>query len=259
MDRSQIAFQSSELANQNTQDIVVSGAQNIVSSSSSVGDVSIFSMFWNAGFVIKFVMLALLISSIWSWTIIISKHLKLKNLNLEADIFEDNFWSGIALETLYKEIKESAFDPISNVFCTAMAEWERYASKGTESLSSKSLEQRVERAMQIAIRKEIDDLEKNMSFLSSLGTNGVIVGIFGTVLGIMGGFKTIALQQNSSIATVAPVIAEALFTTAFGLIAAIPAAIGYNILMNNINRYINRLETFADEFGSIISRQFDER
>jgi biopolymer transport protein TolQ len=98
-----------------------------------------------------------------------------------------------------------------------------------------------------------------MGFLSSLGTNGVIVGIFGTVLGIMGGFKTIALQQNSSIATVAPVIAEALFTTAPGLIAAIPAAIGYNILMNNTNRYVNRLETFADEFGSIISRQFDER
>ncbi|MDR0744706.1 MAG: protein TolQ [Holosporales bacterium] len=259
MDSSQLDLHASNISSPDTQDIIVSGGQGIISSASSLNDSSIFSMFWNAGLMIKVVMLTLLIASILSWTIMISKHLKLKRLNLDADIFEDNFWSGIALETLYKEIKESGFDPISNIFCAAMAEWKRYTSSYKDSLSAKSLEQRVERAMQIAMRKEIDDLEKNMNFLSSLGTNGVIIGIFGTVLGIMGGFKTIALQQSSSITTVAPVIAEALFTTALGLIAAIPAAIGYNILMGNTNRYISRLETFCDEFSSIITRQIDER
>jgi biopolymer transport protein TolQ len=130
--------------------------------------------------------------------------------------------------------------------------------KSSDSEDSKAIERKIERIMQIAIRKEIDELERNMGFLSSLGSNGVFVGLFGTVIGILNGFKTIAIQQSASITTVAPVLSEALITTALGLVAAIPAALGYNKFMNDINRYINRLETFVDEFGSIISRQFDE-
>jgi biopolymer transport protein TolQ len=234
--------------------------KNLAPSSGAVGDSSVFDYFWNASFLIKFVIVSLLLASIWSWTIMISKHFRLKRLIADADKFEDNFWSGVPLEALYSDIKNLAFDPISNVFCAAMSEWKRFAGRGRspDVSGSKSLGQRIDRVMQIAIRKEIDELEKNMGFLSSLGTNGVIIGLFGTVIGILGGFKAIALQQSNSIATVAPIISEALFTTALGIVAAIPAALGYNKLMNDTNRYINRLETFADEFSSIIARQFDE-
>jgi biopolymer transport protein TolQ len=178
-------------------------------------------------------------------------------LNIEADIFEENFWSGTALETLYNELRNSAYDPLTNIFCSAMAEWERFSKKGSRS-SYYSLEQRVDRAMRITMKKEIDAIERNLGFLSSLGTNGVIVGILGTVLGIMKGVKTIAFQQSSGLATVAPVISEALFTTAMGLFAAIPAAIAFNKLSIDINRYIGRLETFIEEFSSIIANQYDE-
>lgn len=267
MDNSQLINQTAGIVATapSNQDVVVTGAANIASTShvAAAGD-SFFGYFWNAGFMIKIVMLSLLISSIWSWAILISKYFKLKKLNYEANVFEDGFWSGMPLDALYKELKDSAFDPMSNIFCAAMAEWERFASRqgggssGDNSLTQ-SLEKRIERAMQIAIKKEIDELEKGMGFLSSLGSNGVIAGLFGTVLGILNGFKSIAAQQNASLATVGPIISEALITTALGIVAAIPAAVGYNKLMNDINRYINRLETFSDEFGSIISRQFDER
>lgn len=240
------------------QDVSVTGAVNMAS---SVANDSIFSYFWNAGFLIKLVMLTLLVSSVWSWTVIITKYLKMKRLSSDADYFEESFWSGTPLESLYKELKDSVFDPMSNVFCSAMTEWNNFASKhkNDDTYATKTLERRVDRAMQIAIRKEVDELEKGMSFLSSLGTNGVIVGLFGTVIGILNGFKVIALQQSASLAAIAPVISEALFTTAMGIIVAIPAALAYNKLSDSINKYISKLETFSEEFGAIISRQFDER
>ena len=247
-------------ANSTAQDVIVNGTANIASSSPSVANESIFGYFWNAGFLIKLVMLALLISSIWSWATIITKYLKLKRLKADADYFEETFWSGTPLETLYKDLKENVFDPMSNVFCSAMAEWENFAGghRKDELSATKTLERRVDRAMQIAIMREIDDLERGMSFLSSLGTNGVIIGLFGTVIGILNGFKVIALQQSASLATVGPVITEALVTTALGIFVAIPAAMAYNQLSDSINKYANRLETFAEEFAAIISRQFDE-
>jgi biopolymer transport protein TolQ len=218
-------------------------------------------MFWNAGFIIKVVVLTLLIASICSWAIIIGKHFRLKKLRRDADYFEEDFWSGTPLDSLYEKLRNDVFDPMTNVFCAAMAEWQSFSSQNSQRgiEFAKMLERRIDRAMQIAIRKEVDELERHMGFLSSLGTNGVILGLFGTVLGILNGFKALAIQQSSSIAAVAPVISEALFTTALGIVAAIPAAVGYNKFMNDINRYVNRLETFADEFSSIISRQFNER
>ncbi|MDR1365125.1 MAG: protein TolQ [Holosporales bacterium] len=231
-----------------------------VATTPAVQDSSAFSMFWNAGFVIKCVVILLLISSIWSWKIIISKHMRMKRLAAEADYFEDSFWSGTPLEALYQDLREAAFDPMSSVFCAAMAEWKSFVEKNTRNSDViKIMERRIDRVMQISIRKEIDELEKSMGFLSSLGTNGVIMGLFGTVLGILNGLKAIAIQQSASLVTVAPVISEALFTTALGIVAAIPAAVAYNKLMNDINRYINRLETFSEEFSSIISRQCDEQ
>jgi biopolymer transport protein TolQ len=216
---------------------------------------SIFDLFWNAGPMIKLIILSLLASSVWSWTIIISKYLRLKKLFSMADDFDDDFWSGNSLDALYSELRNSVFDPMSNVFCAAMSEWERF--RMTPSCSAKSIQERISRSIRVTIRKEADSLEKYMGFLSSLGTNGVIVGLFGTVLGIMNGFEVIAFQQSSSITTVAPVISEALFATSVGFIAAIPAAIFHNILSSSIDRYIGRLETFEEEFISIVSRQFD--
>jgi biopolymer transport protein TolQ len=248
------------MAQQPAEDIPGIAVKELASTSAPAGDSSVFDYFWNSSLLIKFVILSLLFASIWSWSIIIAKHIKLKKLAADARSFEDSFWSGVPLESLYNDIKDSAFDPMSNVFCAAMSEWRRFSgrTKNVDPLINRSFGQRIDRIMQIAIRKEIDELERNMAFLSSLGTNGVIIGLFGTVIGILGGFKVIALQQNNSIATVAPVISEALITTALGIVAAIPAALGYNKLMNDTNRYINRLETFADEFSSIIARQFDE-
>ena len=238
---------------------VVDGG-NAITTASSIANESIFGYFWNAGFLIKLVMLALLVSSIWSWSLIITKYIKLKKLKADADYFEETFWSGTPLEKLYKDLRDAIFDPMSNVFCSAMAEWENFAKSHNkeEDSATKNLERRVDRAMEIAIRREIDDLGKGMAFLSSLGTNGVIIGLFGTVIGIFNGFKVIALQQSASLATVGPVISEALVTTAMGIFVAIPAALAYNQLSDMITKYTNRIETFAEEFGAIISRQFDE-
>ena len=254
MDRSILPIGAKGFSEMPQSDIVIS---NVVNSATQSGDTSILSVFWNAPSLIKFVVFGLILASIWSWSIIISKYFRLRKLNNFASIFEEDFWSGVPLETFYDEVKEAVCDPFSGVFCSAMTEWKRFAS--SKSQSSRAMEQRIDRAMQIVIRKEVDDLEKGMGFLSSLGTNGVIIGIFGTVIGIMGGFKVIATQQSSSIGTIAPIIAEALFTTAVGLVAAIPAAICYNKIMGDINTYVSRLETFADEFSTIISRQLDER
>ena len=259
MDNSKMPMQAGEMLGNQASDVVVSGASHVANASVTQSS-SMFGLFWSASPVIKLVMVGLLLASIWSWSVMINKHFRLKKLNAYADAFEDNFWSGMPLESLYRELKNAAFDPMSTVFCAAMAEWQRFTGKNPthSSSDSKSLEMRVDRAMQIAIRKEIDELEKGMGFLSSLGTMGVIVGLFGTVVGIMAGVNAIATQQNVSMVTVAPIIAESLLTTAMGLVAAIPAALGYNKLMTDINRYVSRLETFADEFSSIISRQFDE-
>jgi biopolymer transport protein TolQ len=258
MEKNQITDVASNIVtNVVTQDGTISVVAN--STDQMQGGSSIFSMFWNASFIIKLVVLTLLVASIWSWAIILSKYFKMKRLSCDADCFEESFWSGEPLDALYNDVKESLFDPMANVFCAAMAEWERFLSKSDENKTSHDVDRRIDRAMRIAIQKETDELEKHMVFLSTLGTNGVIMGLFGTVLGILNGFKVIAMQHGASIAaTVAPVISEALFTTALGILAAIPAAVGYNTLMSAINRYVSRLETFADEFGSVISRQLDE-
>lgn len=259
MEKSQISDLNlgSVAAPDSAQDVVVSGVSNIPNAAND----SIFGYFWNAGFFIKLIMLSLLLASIWSWTIIIAKYLKLKKLSLDAEYFEESFWSGTPLEKLYKELKDSFFDPMSNVFCAAMSEWNNFAKRhdNSDSTTLRTLERRVNRAMQIAMKKEVEELEKGMAFLSSLGTNGVIIGLLGTVIGILNGFKVIALQQSASLAAVAPVISEALFTTALGFVAALPAALAYNKLSDSINKYVNRMETFSEEFEAIISRQFDEK
>jgi biopolymer transport protein TolQ len=217
-------------------------------------------LFINAGPVIKLVILGLAIASIWSWTIILHKMYKLRMLNSAADVFEDSFWSGGALDDLYDRISKNPRDPLSMIFCAAMREWRRTLSKGKVRTTDVrgTLEQRIDRVMQLTLSREIEHLERYMTFLASLGSNGMIVGLFGTVLGIMDSFESIASQQSANLAVVAPGIAEALFATAIGLIAAIPAAIAYNKLSSDLNRFANRLDAFSSEFIAIISRQLEE-
>jgi len=251
---------------------VVAAGQTLANSDvvTSLGQVSVppmahslsmWDLFWGAGPVIKLVMMGLIVASVWSWTIIFYKVYRLRGLNAAADQFEEAFWSGGALDDLFDRIQGRLLDPLSAVFCAAMREWRRSISKGTIRAGEArgTLEQRIDRVMQLTVGREMDSLERHMGFLASLGSNGVIVGLFGTVLGIMDSFGPIASQQNASLAVVAPGIAEALFATAIGLIAAIPAAIAFNKISSDLNRYANRLDAFANEFGAIISRQLEEQ
>ena len=221
---------------------------------------SMWDLFWGADIIIKLVMAGLIVASVWSWTIIFHKVIRMHRLSGLADQFEEAFWSGGPLDELFNRLQNRYTDPMSAVFCAAMREWRRSISKGyTKAAGMRgTLEQRIERVMHVTIGREMDQLERHMGFLASLGANAVIIGLFGTVLGIMNAFENIATMQNTNLAVVAPGISEALFATAIGLIAAIPAAIAYNKLSSDLNRYANRLDAFVSEFSSIISRQLEE-
>lgn len=222
-------------------------------------DMSMWGLFMMADPIVKFVMIVLVLASVWSWSIIFSKRNTLKKLNKKADIFEDSFWSGEPLDKIYQRVKNSKPDPILATFAAGMEEWREGISGGLpakESLMA-SLRQRVERAMNITIGREINALERGMTFLASVGSTAPFIGLFGTVWGIMNSFSSIAATNNTSLAVVAPGIAEALFATALGLVAAIPAVVAYNVFSNDINRYADRLEAFADEFSAILSRHLD--
>lgn len=222
---------------------------------------SMWDMFWGAEPVIKLIMLGLLAASFWSWTIIFNKVMRLRQLYKLASQFEDAFWSGGSIDDLYDRIQNRAVDPLSRIFCAAMREWRR--SIGGKSLTSNTelrstIQQRIERVMQVSLGREMEQLEKYMGFLASTGSTAPFVGLFGTVLGIMNSFQSIAMQQNTSLAVVAPGIAEALFATAIGLVAAIPALVAYNKISSDLNRYANRMDAFASEFSAIVSRQLEE-
>ncbi len=224
-------------------------------------DLSVYGLFLQADWIVKAVMIMLLLASIWSWAIIIHKLIRLRALRTQAKQFEDAFWSGGSLEELFDRISNRPTDPMASIFVAAMREWRRSAAKGLLSNEAlrESLRDRIERVMNIALGREIDQLERYMTFLASVGSAAPFVGLFGTVWGIMNTFAAIAGSKNTSLAVVAPGIAEALFATALGLVAAIPAVLAFNKLNNDITRYGNRLEAFAGEFGAILSRQLEEK
>ena len=224
-------------------------------------DLSMITLFLQADIIVKAVMLALLGASIWSWTIIFEKVRRLRSLNRHAREFEEQFWSGGALDDLYDRIGKSARDPMSAIFVAAMREWRRSLERSrTEAPSLKtSIAARIERVMQITSERELEMVESRMGFLASTGSVSPFIGLFGTVWGIMNSFHNIGVSKNTSLAVVAPGIAEALFATALGLVAAIPAVIAYNKLSTDIDRYAKRLEIFSGEFSAIVSRQLDER
>lgn len=224
-------------------------------------ELSIWGLFLQADPVVKVVMLLLVLASIWSWAIIFEKLLKMRRLRSRASDFEDAFWSGGSLEDLYDRMGGHPADPMASIFASAMREWRRSAAKGLTQRSNElraSLRDRLEQIMTLTISREMEALEKRMTFLASVGSTAPFVGLFGTVWGIMNSFQAIAASKNTSLAVVAPGIAEALFATALGLVAAIPAVVAYNKLSSDLDRYSSRLEGFATEFGSILSRQMDE-
>ena len=222
---------------------------------------SIWDLFLAADPVVKAVMLLLILASIWCWAIIFDKISRLRKLRRKAQEFEDMFWSGGSLEDLYDRIGGTPADPMASVFAAAMREWRRssarrIATKGDDIRAS--MRQRIEQVMSLTMGREMERLESNLSFLASVGSTAPFIGLFGTVWGIMNSFQSIAATKNTSLAVVAPGIAEALFATALGLIAAIPAVIAFNKISNDLGRYANRLENFSAEFGAILSRQIDE-
>ncbi len=224
-------------------------------------DMSMWGLFLQADPIVKAVMFTLILASIWSWSIIFAKRSTLKKLNRKAGVFEDSFWSGEPLDKIYQRVKNSKHDPILNTFSAGMEEWQAGIAAGVPSKASMqaSLRQRVERAMSVAISREMNALERGMTFLASVGSTAPFIGLFGTVWGIMGSFSSIAATNNTSLAVVAPGISEALFATALGLVAAIPAVVAYNVFSTGLNRYADRLEAFTDEFTAILSRHLDSQ
>ncbi len=223
----------------------------------NAADFSMWSLFMRADWVVKLVIMMLLAASIWSWAIIFDKASSLRKLNKLAREFENTFWSGTSLDDLFNKIGSQPKDPMSAVFVSAMREWRRSTEKGT--IAGSSMSERVERVMQITVSREMERVERYLTFLASTGSTAPFIGLFGTVWGIMNSFQSIAVSKNTSLAVVAPGIAEALFATALGLLAAIPAVLAYNKLSGDMERYSTRLEGFAIEFMAILSRQNEEK
>jgi biopolymer transport protein TolQ len=227
----------------------------------AVHDLSMIGLFMQADLVVKAVMMILMFASVWSWAIIFEKRRTLKMLNSRANKFEDSFWSGEPLDKLYQRVKKGKMDPLIKTFAAGMEEWQNGVAGGlpsTENVQA-SLKQRVERAMAVTINREMASLERGMTFLASIGSTATFIGLFGTVWGIMNSFSAIAGTQNTSLVVVAPGIAEALFATAIGLVAAIPAVLAYNIFSTGLNRYADRLDAFTGDFAAILSRHLDSQ
>ena len=225
-----------------------------------VSGISVVSLFLRADPFVKAVMIILVLASIWSWTIIIGKWLVLSSLRRRADKFEKTFWSGLSLDELYQQFAQKADHPMAAVFVSALREWRRAFEGGAprEALLP-GIKDRIDKAMSVTIMRETDGVERQLGFLATVGATAPFIGLFGTVWGIMNSFSAIAARHDTTLAVVAPGIAEALFATAMGLLAAIPAVIFYNKFINDIGRYTTRLEGFSDEFSAILSRQLDEK
>jgi biopolymer transport protein TolQ len=221
------------------------------------GDHSIWALFMQAGWVVKLVMIGLLAASVWTWAIIVDKLLSYARMRASLSRFEEVFWSGQSLEDLYRSLSERKTTGMGSIFVAAMREWKKSFEKGVKS--PLSLQTRIDKAMDLALTREMERLEGRLGFLASVGSAAPFIGLFGTVIGIMTSFQAIAGSGATNLAVVAPGIAEALLATALGLLAAIPATIAYNKLASDAGKIGLRMEGFADEFSAILSRQIDEK
>ena len=221
------------------------------------GGFSFLEMFLTAHPVVKVVMFGLLLASVWSWAIIVEKIFAFRRARREADTFEQLFWSGQSLDELYAGLNRGKTFSMASLFGAAMREWKRSVEGNIRALGG--IQMRVEKVMDVTISREMEQLDRRLLFLATVGSTAPFVGLFGTVWGIMSTFSAIAQSKNTSLAVVAPGISEALFATALGLLAAIPAVVFYNKFSADSSRLGQRLEAFADEFAAIVSRQIDVR
>jgi biopolymer transport protein TolQ len=223
----------------------------------ATADVSLLSLFMQAGYVVKLVMLGLIGASVWTWAMVVDKLVSYRKARKQLDSFEQIFWSGQSLEELYRTLAERQVSGMAAIFVGAMREWKKSFERGARSPIG--LQMRIDRAMDVTLARETETLEARLSSLATIGSAAPFVGLFGTVVGIMTSFQGIAASKSTNLAVVAPGIAEALLATAIGLVAAIPAVIAYNKFSGDAGKLVARMEAFADEFSAILSRQIDER
>src|ERR1700748_3712645 len=223
----------------------------------SAAPLSIWDLFQNADLVVKLVMVGLLVASVMVWAIAIEKLVLYSRTRRAMDGFEQAFWSGQSLEELYRALASRPTHSMAALFGAALREWKRSVEGQPPPLAGRQMGDG--KVVEVTSQREIPRLERHLLVLATIGSAGPFVGLFGTVWGIMTSFQSIAASKNTSLAVVAPGIAEALFATAIGLVAAIPATIFYNKFSSEVNKQAARLEGFADEFSAILSRQIDER
>jgi biopolymer transport protein TolQ len=233
---------------------------SVTSGAADSGGFSVVASFLRADYVLKAVMILLLLASLWSWAIIFNKWIILSGLKRKAAKFEKIFWSGQSLDELYQQFAAKNDHPMAAVFVAALREWRRAFEAGSPlETQVVGVKERIDKAMNVTIIRETDGIERQLGFLATVGSVSPFIGLFGTVWGIMNSFSAIAARHDTTLAVVAPGIAEALFATAMGLAAAVPAVIFYNRFINEIGRYSNRLDAFAEEFSAILSRQLEEK
>ena len=218
-------------------------------------DFTMWALFARATLIVKFVMIMLMIVSVWCWAVIIDKWLQYRKARAEAEVFDRAFWSGEPLDGLFDQIGTQPKGQSQKIFVAGMLEWRRSHRQDGGLIAG--AQARIDRSMDVAIAKETGDLQRGLAVLATTGSTAPFVGLFGTVWGIMNAFIEIAEAQNTSLAVVAPGIAEALLATGLGLLAAIPAVVYYNKLSSDADRIIAGYEAFADEFATILSRQLD--
>lgn len=218
-------------------------------------DFSMLALFARATLTVKIVMIMLIAASFWSWAIIVQKIITYRTARRAADVFDQSFWSGEPLDELFEKIGPEPQGAAERIFAAGMMEWRRSHRQDGGLIPGAA--PRIDRSMDVAIAKESEALNGGLSFLATVGSTAPFVGLFGTVWGIMHAFEQIALQQNTNLAVVAPGISEALFATALGLLAAIPAVVFYNKLSADSDKILGGYEAFADEFATILSRQLD--
>jgi len=224
---------------------------------STAANVTILGLFMQATFIVKLVMVGLMAASVWSWAVIFDKMIAYARARRTVTRFEQIFWSGQSLEDLYQNLDDRRVSGLGAIFMAAMREWKKSSESGANSPIG--LQMRIDKAMDVALARETGKLEARLGFLATVGSSSPFIGLFGTVVGIMTSFQAIAGAKNTSLAIVAPGIAEALLATALGLLAAIPAVIAYNKFSADSAKIGAHFEGFADEFSGILSRHIDER
>ena len=209
-------------------------------------DFSLIKLFIRADFVVKSVIVVLIAASIFSWALIVDKYKLFKKINLSSDEFEQKFWKSKSAESFYNNIPANSNDPLANIFKAGMGEMLKSKTR------SSNQSERVSRILEVSTEREMLTIEKYFTFLATVGSTAPFVGLFGTVWGIMNSFQSIAISRNTSLAIVAPGIAEALFATALGLLAAVPAVVAYNKFNSDAKKYLQKIENFSKRFLSIL-------